>query len=163
MIDHVDEVAARLRAVVVGRPDGAKPLYAAWTAGEITVAGLRDLLPDAWAYSDPSPETVIGALAWVVMFRATGLLLRPTNHPALDNPLTIYRGALPDRRGGMAWTTQQTKAEQFRVRRERAERVPAFVFRATVQLDAVLGAFNTRGEYEIVVDPAFLDHIDQLD
>ncbi|REH17860.1 hypothetical protein BCF44_14319 [Kutzneria buriramensis] len=63
----------------------------------------------------------------------------------------------------MAWTTQQTKAEQFRVRRECAERVPAFVFTATVRLDAVLGAFNTRDEREVVADPAFLDRVDQLD
>lgn len=163
MINHADEAAARLRAIVVGTPDGAEPLYAAWTAGEITVAGLRDLLPDAWAYSDPSPETVIGASAWVAMFRDAGQLLRPTNHPALENPMTIYRGALPARRRGMAWTTRRAKAEQFRVRREHAERAPAFVFTATVRLDAVLGAFNTRGEHEIVVDPAFLDRVDQLD
>jgi hypothetical protein len=39
----------------------------------------------------------------------------------------------------------------------------AFVFTATVRLDAVLGAFNTRDEHEIVVDPAFLDRVDQLD
>lgn len=55
----------------------------------------RELLPDARVYSDPSPETVIGASSWIAMFRDAGRLLRPTNHPALDNPLTIYRGALP--------------------------------------------------------------------
>lgn len=153
MINHADEAAARLRVDVVGTPNGAEPLYTAWTTGEITVAGLRD----------PSPETVIGAPAWVAMFRAAGQLLRPTNHPTLDNPLTIYRGTLPTCRRGMAWTTQRTKAEQFRVRRELAEHTPAFVYRATVPLDAVLGAFNTRGEYEIVIDPAFVDHVDQLD
>lgn len=63
----------------------------------------------------------------------------------------------------MAWTNQRTKAEQFRVRRECAERVSAFVFTATVRLDAILGAFNTRGDHETVVDPAFLDRVDQLD
>lgn len=59
MINHVDVAAARLRAAVVGTPNGAGPLYAAWTVGKLTVTGLRDLLLDAWAYSDPSPEMVI--------------------------------------------------------------------------------------------------------
>jgi hypothetical protein len=62
----------------------------------------------------------------------------------------------------MAWTTELTKAEQFRIRRERAEHAHASVFQVAVSLDAVLGVFNTHGEHEIVVDPAFLHHVDQL-
>ncbi|SEP46591.1 hypothetical protein [Amycolatopsis saalfeldensis] len=163
MNEPVDQEAARLRGELVGRQDGATLLYQAWVARRITRDGLRDLLPDAWTRADPSPEMVIGATSWVEMFREAGRLLLPTNYPALPDMLTIYRGAIHHRRRGMAWTTDCHKAAQFRRRREQTERTPAFLFRAEVALEAVLAAFNTRGEREIVVDPSFLKRIDRLD
>jgi hypothetical protein len=97
------------------------------------------------------------------MFCDAGPLLLPTSYPVLDDMLTIYRGAIDHRQRGMAWTTDYHKAAQFRRRREQTEHTPASLFRTEVTPAAVLAAFNTRGEREIVVDPSFLGRIARLD
>jgi hypothetical protein len=132
----------------------------------ISKADLQGLLAEIWPRTDPSPESTIGAAASVELFHAAGPpLVVPTNQPEPPLPLTIYRGATEARQRGMAWTTLRSTAESFRDGRIRRQPgMAAFVYRTTVDHDAVLAVFNTRPpEAEIVVDPLILGDIECLE
>jgi hypothetical protein len=65
---------------------------------------------------------------------------------------TLYRGCLPARVRGMAWTTTVERAEFFAERRGASARVYA----AHVPPRHILAILHDRGEDEVVVNPRWL-------
>ncbi len=152
----------RLQAdIVQDRLNGPRILHGAWDAGQISDLDLRGLIPDTWLYMD-WPERVIGAALWTRMFRAAGFLSIPYGLLRPSTPLTVYRGARAERRGGMSWTEDVNRADQFRQRH--SWHAPTAIYRTVVSPSAVLALLERLGESppEVVVDPAMLGAIDQI-
>lgn len=150
-----------LTQTVEDRIKGPQTLHDAWVNGNLADGDLRHLIPDTWLYTD-WPERVIGAEKWVLMFRATGFIAIPYWLPRPDAPLTLFRGATPERREGMSWTQDVNRADQFRQRH--SWHGPTAIYQAVVPPAAVLALLERRGEGppEVVVDPQSLTAIDQL-
>ena len=66
--------------------------------------------------------------------------------------ITIYRGGMPD---GIAWSTNLEIAKWFATRFAANDPVHC----ATVLPEHILGRFNDRGEYEVIVDPRKLHEV----
>jgi hypothetical protein len=151
----MSEAALRLLEQVVGKPDGPRVLYEAWTSRRIGDSDLAELIPDTWLYNDSS-EPTIGSIRWVEMFRAAGFLLRPTNGTRPVDAVNVYRGATRERTYGMSWTTNQDTAKQFARRHEQIG--ISHLYRALAPLDAILARFERPGEgQEFVLDPEGLE------
>ncbi len=134
-------------------------LLASWLARERLTAGeLRAILSDVWCGAE-SPERTLPASWWVPIFRRAGFV----SDPKMKRPtkrLTIYRGATPERRLGMAWTTMRERAEWFATRdRESFGLVESTVYVATVTPSSVLALIDGRSEGEVVVDPKGLEDL----
>lgn len=67
-----------------------------------------------------------------------------TQHPR--EPVVLYRGARPEGKRGMSWSTSQADASRYAELNVEGE---ARVYRATVEPDAILGIIND----EHIVDP----------
>ena len=77
-------------------------------------------------------------------------LIRP------KHSLNIYRGGMPD---GIAWSTDLNIAKWFATRF--AENNP--VYKAIVLSEHILGRFNDRNEYEVIVDPRNLCNVELVE
>lgn len=138
-----------------GSPEGPQVLWDAWQAGKLSVADLRGVIPQIWAYTD-WPECVIGADRWTSLFREAGLLVVPTYLPQPTVPLTLYRGATEVRSRGMAWSLEKSKAQEFQERYTKLGKT-AHVYTVTVEPADVLAVFELRGEHEVIVNTAALN------
>lgn len=103
------------------------------------------------------PAWALGADLWVAMFRSVGFVSL-TGQPAPVEPLQLYRGTTWGRRRGMSWTTDLDLARWF------ADRTALYgfdghVFGAVVEPAGMLASIDSRGEREIVIDPAYLPPI----
>lgn len=107
------------------------------------------------------PERIIGAANWVQLFRAAGFLTIPYGLPQPSIAMTLYRGATPERRSGMSWTPDITRADQFRQRH--SWHGPTAVYKTVVMPEAILALLERKGESppEAVVDPQMLTAVDQ--
>jgi hypothetical protein len=146
--------------IVSDRLEGPQVLYNAWAAGHVSDVDLRDLIPDTWLYVD-WPERTIGAVKWVRLFRAAGFLSVPYGLLRPGKAITAFRGATAERRTGMSWTTDISRADQFRQRH--SWHTPTAIYEAVITPDAVLALLERRGEgREIVVDPELLTVVKQV-
>jgi hypothetical protein len=150
-----------LGEIVLDRPTGPLILYDAWVGGQISDGDLRHLIPDTWLYVD-WPERVIGAAKWVRMFRAAGFLSIPYGLPQLESATFVFRGATPERRSGMSWTTDIARADQFRQRQSWYG--PTAIYQTVVAPEAVLALLERKGEGppEVVVAPQMLAPVEQV-
>jgi hypothetical protein len=147
-----------------GSAEGPRVLSDAWAAGRVSDADLRDLIPDTWLYMD-WPERIIGAASWVRLFRAAGFLSIPYGLPPPARAVTAFRGASEERRTGMSWTTDISRADQFRQRH--SWHAPTAIYQGDLPdghpSDAVLALLERRGEgQEVVVDPELLTAVAQV-
>lgn len=141
-----------------GRNAGPHMLQDAYRAGQLDPATLALVLPAVWSGAE-YPEFHLHVRDWVALFRLAGFSSTPPGHEPPTEPLTIYRGAIPHRARGMAWTTDREQASWFANRYElgtRREWRDAYVYVATVEPPAVLAACDDRTEGELVIDPAML-------
>ncbi len=114
-------------------------------------ARLRELLPYAWANSQPSALSVAD---WRDLFRAAGFLSDDPDTLAPTETMDIYRGAWWGARRRMSWTLDAYTALQFAKRINFATGRPTHVFRTRIEPDGVLAILKRqRNEAEVVVDP----------
>lgn len=75
--------------------------------------------------------------------------------------MTAFRGATAERRTGMSWTTDMSRAEEFRQRH--SWQAPTAIYQAVLTPDAVLALLERRGEgREVVADPEMLTAVKQV-
>jgi hypothetical protein len=79
----------------------------------------------------------------------------------LPEPLTLWRGALPDFAEGMSWSSNKEKAEWFAHRLDHDDNV-GVLYEATIDTGLVLAKFDGRGEFEYVIDVTSLDFIQDV-
>src|SRR5437868_358593 len=87
---------------------------------------------------------------WVRAFKTVGFL--GSSPPS--EPMTLYRGALPDYRKAMSWTTDIDRARWF-ARRISLVRDPILghLYRAEVPAHHIWAAWQENPEHEVVVNP----------
>lgn len=152
----------RVEADSRGRNAWPGLLFDRWVAGRLTVADLRCALGEAWDAPE-WPERVLGRRTWVELFRTAGFVSTEGRIPPPTTSLTVYRGSVPSRRRGMAWTLDHSVAVWF------AERCACFgrqaaLYQMQIEPQSVLAMFDARKEAEVVVDIDAIeaDHIRRL-
>lgn len=79
----------------------------------------------------------------------------------LPEQVTLWRGAIEDRRLGMSWTGDRKRAEWFAHRFDGMTDKVGKVYQVTVDRELILARFEEgRGEDEYVLDPVYLDDLD---
>lgn len=119
------------------------------------------------------PESIYPSEFWVRAFRHPRSVEWFSFSPGSE-PLTVYRGTVPEYQRGMAWTTDPAIAYRFAWGRVHFHYPPdggespneAFVYRTQVERSAVLCEVDLdllpgrRGEGEVIVDPGQLGEIE---
>jgi hypothetical protein len=140
----------------VGRNRGPELLSGLEDAGLLTLWALRKHVGAVWSGCE-FPESALDVETWGELFDRAGYTVDGRRAPRPTAPLTLYRGATPERRYGLAWTPDRDVAAWFvsRVFMPPTSRV----WRAVVE-PGQLYAQNVRcreGEPEYVVDTCGLD------
>ena len=193
--ESAEEFHVRFRAHWLERRDPLNPMGPGWDSWErlptlvqlcrdsrIDEDRLRELLPDVWSLTN-APLAYVDADSLVAMFETAGFISDEDEAEKPTEPLTVYRGAHPAFRDGLAWTTSEGRAwffacnypDTLRTRMAIDHQVagapaPALgnpseafhVYRADVMPWGVLARFNGREEEEVVVNPEALDDLEDL-
>lgn len=139
-----------------GRNHSPRLLYFAWLGKRISVESLRRLLPEAW--TDPEfPERALTKASWREMFETVGYAVDGEAQPRPAAPLTLWRGAVPNRRRGWAWTDEYDLAQRFALGLEAGGlvgRIAGQVYTSEVPPEALLCRIIDQrpGESEYVID-----------
>lgn len=139
-------------------PERPLELWDAWDAGLLTVDDLHEVIPLVWPYRD-APGRELSADKWVVMLRAAGMIISPSNLPPLPNALTLYRGATAERQRSMSWYLEREPAEEMVPRH--APHGDASVFVTRISASRVLAHLKRLDEEpEVLLDPAEIGEIE---
>lgn len=147
------EVSARM-----GRNDLPGILADVWA--DLSIDDLAEAVGQAWTGAE-WPEQHITGDGWYVLFDTVGYLVdhqQRDRDEDLPEIVTLYRGAIPDRRAGMSWTSDLDTARWFARRFDGIRGgLTGQVWRIDIPRDFVLARFNHRRENEHVVDVADFD------
>ena len=133
----------------------------------LTSAELGKILANAWMRSEnPNMDPNVSQSKLIALFKkANPRYLMDTEEQlqlaGLPDPVTIYRGVTSVNRSrvrAMSWTLNLETAEWFAHRFEEN----GTVYEAQIQKAHILALFNGRNEAEIVVEPAFLMNIEEV-
>ncbi len=96
----------------VGRDHGPSLLVALVDEGLLTVEAAAKAVPSAWCGVE-FPNRALDNTDWRHLFHLAGYTVDgvPSERPA--SPLRLFRGAVPDHRGGWSWTEDRELAEWF--------------------------------------------------
>lgn len=116
----------------------------------LDLSTLGDALEEAWTGAE-FPERTLDRALWAKIFGWSGYIVDTTPRERPAEPLTLFRGAKPDAKAGMAWTGSLEQAQWF------ANRPMQFgegkVYTATVEPERLFAHFpESRGEDEYVID-----------
>jgi hypothetical protein len=147
-----------------------RALYDAFKTGRVPSIDLPAIIASIWVWDD-SPTSALGEKEWLEMFRSAGFFAYPPlvvrqadgSHVPLERPtapLTLYRGASPNRMRRMSWSGARHRAVELGMRH--APDGSAMLYRVTVEPSAILAYLGERANTEVwtvVVDPAGLQGI----
>jgi hypothetical protein len=104
------------------------------------------------AWTSPEwPEANLGGDLWRLLWQQVGYV--SDGDPRPTGPVTLYRGAVPARKRGMAWTADLTRARWFAHRFPRSEHFKqGRVYTASVAPERIYARYTGRGEDEWVID-----------
>lgn len=137
--------------------------HAPWVLGELHCYGLLGddvataLVGLAWSIAE-YPEDVLGRDLWLELFDIAGFTIDGKAAPRPSQSLTLYRGAPPERRARMAWTTSVDLAQRFATEGLRG-RETGELWTAAVEPWRLLTVDNGRTEHEHVINPDDLEII----
>lgn len=136
-----------------GRNDFPALLAEFWD--RLTPDDLRTALHEAWTLAE-FPEQGIDAESWTFLFDQVEYQVdgeARDRDDDLPEIVTLYRGAIEDRRTGMSWTSDLDQARWFANRFSGLRDTTAgYVWRIDIPRDYVLARFTGRNEAEHVVD-----------
>jgi len=102
------------------------------------------------AWSTPEfPEDGMPAGAWREIFMRHNWI-SDDDAPAPQEPLELFRGATPERKNGLAWTTEYDRAVWFAERFAGASSVDTAVYRTVATPTHMKASLAARGEAEII-------------
>ena len=108
-------------------------------------------ISDAWIIPE-WPGQVAPAYGWITLFEYCGYIVdeeRVERADDLPELLTLYRGAIPKYRRGLAWTSDIKKAKFFANRFNSTSDKQGVVWKVTVPRELVLARFTDRNESDI--------------
>lgn len=155
--DRLDVAEARTVIYRLGRNDGPAILFDLYRSGCIDQTVLSALVPGVWTAAE-WPSASLPRRVWIEWFRL-GRYPRPTQ------PTTLYRGTVPQRARGMAWTTDRERAAFFAARWKLMAGRLAYVYEVLASPEAMLADLESvqgnggRREAEVIVDPTILPRL----
>lgn len=127
--------------------------------GCLTPQGARELIVRAWTGPE-FPEANLTQELWLGLFRTVGFITddeEEQEEMAPHVPVRLWRGAIPSRARGMAWTSDKSRAKWFATRLDGvSSRERGAVWTTMAPPEAILARFTRRGESEFVLDPRSL-------
>ncbi|MFF7763115.1 hypothetical protein [Streptomyces griseorubiginosus] len=142
-----DELATLISRA--GRCYAPEFVAVAYVSGKVTTETLVAFVGAAWSESE-YPDRELHHDTWRRLFYAAGFTVdgHPAERPA--EPLTLYRGSVPERRTDWSWTRNRAVAERFAAgihgRRE------GLIWVCQVPPARMLAINTERDEDEVVVD-----------
>ncbi len=133
---------------------------------EMSREDFSSLLSSAWIRSEnPNQDTNVSKAQLVEMFKAADktVLMDEEDREVLDeleNKVTIYRGVTSyngKNVKALSWTLSEEKAEWFATRFDEE----GTVYKAEIDKTHILAYFSGRGEAEVVVEPKYLENIQE--
>lgn len=134
-----------------GRLAGPHLLSDAFDGGLVDGDTLAAYIGQVWSGAD-YPDAALGHDRWRELFDAGGFTRDGAPSPRPAEPVELWRGAVPERRTDWSWSTDWEMAGRYAsgyFGRPRGK-----LYRLIAPPDALLGAYDGRGESEYVVDTA---------
>ena len=119
----------------------------------LTPEGCRQLVIKAWVHPE-FPEVNLTREDWLMAFSRVGYV-NDSEEGELAPPeesIQLWRGAIAERKHGMAWTSDKQRALWFAKRFNGTSETNAELWTAEVAAERVLARFMGRGESEYVVN-----------
>ncbi len=134
---------------LAGRVNGPGFLAEALSEDKITAATVTALVGPIWSSAE-YPDRELDHNTWRWIFDVAGFTIdgKPAERPA--EPLTLYRGAVPERRTDWSWTRTRAVAERFAAGLR--GRGTGRLWVCTVPPESMLAVNTERDEDEVVVD-----------
>jgi hypothetical protein len=133
---------------------GATALHRAVDAGELSRTDLVDFILFEWTWND-SPADAANEGDWVRIFRLVGFFSRGSQQvrDRPRDPVTLYRGAVPERARRMSWSESQDLAQELG-KRHTFDGARAAIYQAVIDPTDILAYLWRPGEgWTVVVDP----------
>src|SRR5690625_549751 len=149
-------------AIGAGRVYGPELLYVAWDGGVISAEVVATLVGSVWAMAE-YPDSSLPLDEWRGLFGAAGYTVDGSRAARPTEPLTLWRGSVPERARGWSWSASREVAERYaagHVTGRRAGRL----YRAEVHPLALMcsNLGHDRGEGEYVVDTSLVEDIHEV-
>jgi hypothetical protein len=145
---HTTEKLAYLMGLA-GRTSGPTFLAEALAEDKITAETVAALIGDVWSSAE-FPDRHLDHDTWRWLFDTAGFTVDGKQAPRPAEPLTLYRGSVPERRTDWSWTRNIKVAEKFAA--GSPNRPPSCVWICAVPPSHMLAINTGRGEDEFVVD-----------
>lgn len=124
-------------------------LWAAHHAGA-SRSTIGKLVGWVWAGSE-YPDACLARKRWRTLFKTAGFRIDGKNATPPGEPVRLYRGSVPKRRGDWSWTDNREVAHQF-AHAGKGMRPPGAVWTALVPPEHIYGCNTTRDEAEWVAE-----------
>ncbi|SBT91376.1 hypothetical protein GA0115233_10308 [Streptomyces sp. DI166] len=134
---------------LAGRTSGPMFLEEALSEGKIADETVTALIGDVWSSAE-FPDRHLDHDTWRWMFDVAGFTVDGKQAQRPTEPITLYRGSVPERRTDWSWTRDIRVAEKFAA--GSPGRPPSRVWVCVVPPTAMLAVNTGRNEDEIVVD-----------
>jgi hypothetical protein len=133
-----------------GMRNGPALLFDAWAGRHITPETITATIGEVWSCAE-YPDQNIDRDGWRILFRKAGFTIdgKPAERPT--EPLTLWRGSVPERRRDWSWSTDRTVADGY-ANGTGARRPKGRLYRVVAPPEALLCANNGREEAEYVID-----------
>ena len=139
-----------------GRVHGPELLWECWREELIDNAVVTAEIAGIWSGAD-YPEAALGPDNWLELFEAAGFTRDGERARRPRKPVTLYRGAVPGRKTGMAWTSEPDEACRFADGSYRRPPGRVYVTEAPPKALLCIVGDAGRGEAEYVINPRGLD------
>lgn len=132
-----------------GRIYGPEFLDEAYSEAKVTADTVTALVGPVWSSAE-YPDRELDRDTWRWLFDAAGFTVDGQRAPRPAEPMTLFRGSVPERRTDWSWTRTQAVAERFAAGVR--GRAPGRLWVCEVPPAHMLAINTQRDEDEVVVD-----------
>jgi len=109
-----------------------------------------EVIVEGWQMAEYPEANCVPGL-WTVMWQRHDFLTDDADVSRPDQPMTLWRGASPERANGLAWTANKEYAYQYANQRNDPAKPTSFVWSTVATPDMIRGRLVGRNEDEYVV------------